>query len=151
MNTITALDAWAPPTLRLEPDQLAPGHHGRIMVTIDVPDGCHVQSAQPEEPFLIPTTVELEAPDGVAIGDAVYPTAEYERHEWTPVERSIYRGAVEVVVPVEVAARVHPGVVTIVGRVRYQGCTENTCLPPVEQTVEIKLPIVPPNGPAVPS
>jgi DsbC/DsbD-like thiol-disulfide interchange protein len=148
MSTVNPLDAWAPPSARPEPHQLEPGHRGRIVVTIDVPEGCHLQSAQPAEPFLIPTSVELEAPDGVTIGEAVYPPAEHEHYEWTPVVLSIYRGTVEVVVPVEVATGVPPGPLSIVGRVRFQGCTEYTCLPPVELPVEVDLSIVPPDGPA---
>jgi len=148
MSTVNPLDAWPPPAIRLEPHQLASGDRGRIVVTIDVPDGCHVQSAQPAEPFLIPTSVELDAPPGVTIGEPVYPPAECEHYEWTPIELSIYRGIVEVVVPVEVATGVPPGALTMAGRVRYQGCTEYTCLPPVERPVELALSIVSPDAPA---
>lgn len=142
MMTITSpLDAWAPPSARLEPDQLRAGQRGRIVVTIDVPDGCHVQSARPAERFLIPTTVELEAPAGVTIGEAVYPPVEHQHYEWTPVEQTIYRSTVEVVVPVEVESNVPPAVLPIMGRVRFQGCTETSCLPPVERTLEMELSI----------
>jgi hypothetical protein len=151
MNTVNPLDAWAPPTVRLEPYQLAPGDRGRIVVIIDVPEGCHVQSAQPADPFLIPTSVELAAPDGVTTGEPVYPPAVCERYEWTPVELSVYRGTVEVVVPIQVAIDAPSGPLPIVGRVRFQGCTEYTCLPPVERPVEIALCIVAPDGPAVSS
>jgi len=148
MSTMNPVEAWAPPSARLDPPRLAPGEHGLIVVTIDVPDGCHIQSAQPAEPFLIPTSVEFESLDDLSIGGAIYPQAECVHHEWTPVALSIYRGRVEVSVPVEVATSARPGLLTLTGRVRYQGCTEYTCLPPVERPVEVHVEIVSPSAPA---
>jgi hypothetical protein len=143
MNTVNPTDGWPPPTIRLEPHLLAPGERGRVVVTIDLPEGCHVQSAHPADPFLIPTSVELEALPGVTVGEVVYPPAEYERYEWTPVELSVYRGTVEVVVPIEVATDAPAGPLPIVGRVRFQGCSEYACLPPVERPVEVTLSVAP--------
>jgi DsbC/DsbD-like thiol-disulfide interchange protein len=125
----------------VEPRRLAPGQRGRIVVTIDVPDGCHIQSHQPAEPFLIPTTLDLDGSAGLALGPATYPVGDMERFDWTPVVLNVYRGAVEIVVPVRVEAGTNPGRRTVSGRVRYQGCTVNACLPPAGTDVEVDLEI----------
>jgi hypothetical protein len=125
----------------VEPRRLVAGERGRIVVTIDVPDGCHIQSHQPAEPFLIPTTLDLDGSASLALGPATYPVGETERFDWTPVVLNVYRGTVEIDVPVQVETGANPGGRTVSGRIRYQGCTPNACLPPAEMDVEVDLEI----------
>ena len=73
MSATTAVSAWPEPSVRVEPSRLAPGIQGRIVVTLEVPRGCHVQSHTPKEPFLIPTTILLDDVDGLDVGPAIYP------------------------------------------------------------------------------
>ena len=126
MSARTDIAAWPAPTVRVERD--------RVIVRIDVPDGCHIQSHTPREPFLIPTVIEFDDVDGVELGTPIYPEAEVERFEWTPIELDIYRGTVEVVVPFTAAPVVARGGFAR-GSVRYQGCTETLCLPPVSHPI----------------
>jgi DsbC/DsbD-like thiol-disulfide interchange protein len=133
---------WPAPSARVEPQRLAPGERGQIVLTIDVPEGCHIQSHVPAEPFLIPTTLDLIGSAGLALGAATYPVGESERFDWTPVVLDVYRGTVEIVVPVQVEAGANPGRRTVSGRVGYQGCTENACLPPAGIGVEVDLEVM---------
>lgn len=139
--TLLASPLWPVPVANVEPPELPAGGRGRIVVAIEVPDGCHIQSHTPAEPFLIPTTLDLEGSDGLTFGPASYPVGDTERFDWTPVELNVYRGRVEIEVPVLVEAGASPGRRTVSGRVRYQGCTENACLPPAETSVRVSLEI----------
>jgi len=139
VTPLQTIPAWPTPSARSEPTRLAPGERGWIVVTIDVPDGCHIQSHEPAEPFLIPTTLDLDGSGGLSFGPATYPVGETERFDWTPVVLNVYRGAVELDVPVKVEAGAKAGGRTVSGRIRYQGCTENACLPPAEVGVEVDL------------
>lgn len=142
MTGMPGLAAWPPPTARLEPERLAAGDRGRIVVTLDVPDGCHVQSNTPAEPFLIPTTVEFDEPAAeVVVGPVAYPAEELMQFDWTSVELAIYRGTIEIVVPVDIDDAATHGPLTLSGRLRYQGCTPSTCLPPVEQPIDVRVEI----------
>jgi hypothetical protein len=49
--------------------------------------------------------------------------------------------SIEIVVPVAAETGAEPGLRRISGRVRYQGCTENACLPPAEARVDVDLEI----------
>jgi len=53
----------------------------------------------------------------------------------------VHRGSVEIDVPVLVEGGANPGRRTVSGRVRYQGCPANACLPPAEVSVEVHLEI----------
>ena len=132
---------WADPTARVEPEIVAAGDEARIVVTIPVPEGCHVQAHRPSEPFLIPTELTLEPREGISIGGITYPAEETKSYDWTPVALDVYRGTVEIVATVEVDAGARPGRRTVSGRVRYQGCTQNACLPPAEQAIAVALDI----------
>lgn len=142
MNGVTEVATWSAPSARVEPPRLAPGERGRIVVTIDVPGGCHVQSHTPREPFLIPTALELDDTSAVTFGSTVYPDGETKRLDWTPVVMEVYRDSVEIVVPVDVEPTAMPGTMTVSGRVRYQGCTDIACLPPAEHPLEVDLEVV---------
>ena len=143
MTATVAVAGWSPPRVRVEPPRLARGENGRVVVAIDVPDGCHVQSHEPVEPFLIATALELDDPPaGLKLAEPHYPAAEPERFDWSSIVLTVYRGTIEIVVPLEVAATACPGPTTISGRVRYQGCTETACLPPTDWPVDVQVEII---------
>ena len=147
MTAATSVATWPGPAAHVEPRQLAPGEQGRLVVTLEIPKGCHVQSHAPREPFLIPTTFRLdEDSSGAILGPAVYPPAQTERFDWSPVVLDVYRDTLEIVVPVEIAPNSPVGTTTISGHVRYQGCTETACLPPVEHAVEAQLEVTAARG-----
>ena len=142
MTAATSVAAWPRPSARVEPGRLAPGQQGRLVVTLEIPDGCHVQSHTPKEPFLIPTSLHLDDSSDAILGPVVYPPAHTERFDWTPVELDVYRDTVEILLPVEIPPHSSVGTTTISGHVRYQGCTETACLPPVEHPIEARFEII---------
>jgi hypothetical protein len=146
MSALVHSPEWLTTAVRLAPSELAAGEAGQIVVTVDVPVGCHIQSHEPAEPFLIPTSVQFDGTGEVEIGPVVYPNGEAERFDWSPVVLEVYRGTIDVIVPVEVAAGATPTLTTISGRLRYQGCTDTTCLPPAEAPLEVNLAIVGPGA-----
>lgn len=126
----------------VEPAALSPGERGRLVVRVAIPEGCHVQSHDPAEPFLIATELRLGAAEDVRVGEVAYPQGEEECFDWSPVVIRVYRGKVKLVAPVEVSAGAAPGRRLLAGTVRYQGCTESVCLMPAEQPVEAHLDVV---------
>jgi DsbC/DsbD-like thiol-disulfide interchange protein len=142
VNT-THADALLPaPAMRLEPRALSAGARGQLIITLDIPAGVHLQSHAPTEPFLIPTTLHLDATPDVTFGPVDYPTPHTERFDWTPVRLDVYRGTIEIVVPIAVAPT-WSGATTIAGQLHYQACTEHSCLPPAHRPIEVSLPPLP--------
>ena len=137
-----ALQSWLALRARVEPEELAPGEAGRLVVEVTIPEGCHIESYEPSEPFLIPAALALEDVDGVAMGRVAYPPDEVETFDWSPTVLKVYRGTVELTAPFEVAAGATPGRRRVTGRMGYQGCTETLCYPPAEQEVTAFLQVV---------
>jgi hypothetical protein len=132
---------WLALSVRVEPARLRPGERGRLVVEVTVPDGCHVESHDPSELWLIPTVLGVEAPESIATGEVAYPEGEERTFDWSPAVLRVYRGTFELSAPVKAAPGASPGSVAVLARLSYQGCTESLCLMPSEQAAEARLEI----------
>jgi Disulphide bond corrector protein DsbC len=126
---------------KMEPARLRPGERGRLVVEVTVPQGCHIESHRPNEPWLIPTVLGVEAPEGIAAGEVSYPEGVERAFDWSPSVLRVYRGTFELWAPVKVGLGASPGSVAVLAKLSYQGCTESLCLVPSEQSAEARLEI----------
>jgi DsbC/DsbD-like thiol-disulfide interchange protein len=124
---------------RIEPVALEPSGVGTLVADVSIPDGCHIQSHEPGEPFLIPTELRLEPSEGLRIGEIAYPEGTARSFDWTPVVLRIYGGTIRITVPVRVDDDATPGQRRISGTIRYQTCTESLCYPPTERSFIVTL------------
>ena len=101
--------------------------------------GYHANSHTPSESYLIPLRLTWE-PGPLEAVDVVYPKPQMEKYEFADKPLSVYTGNFEIVTKFKVGASAPDGPNLAVGKLRYQACTHNLCLPP--KTVEVKLPLV---------
>jgi thioredoxin:protein disulfide reductase len=104
------------------------------VVEMTIAPGWHVNSHEPHEDYLIPTSLELMPAPGVTAGPVQYPT---------PVDRvlafsggkamALYEGTVRLTAKLSGTAA--PDAPPLRGKLRYQACDDTTCLPP--KTVEL--------------
>jgi thiol:disulfide interchange protein DsbD len=112
-----------------------------LVLEITLERGWHVNANDPDRPYLVPTVLEVTPPAGTRVEDIRYPE---------PVVRSLafaegaalrlYEGTFAIGVRLEGAAAGR-----LDARLRYQACTDTTCLPP--RTLPIPLALAGP-GPA---
>jgi thiol:disulfide interchange protein DsbD len=98
-----------------------------------VDPGWHVNAHDPDRPYLIPTELEIAAPPGTSVAAIRYPDAVVRTLAFaggTPLR--LYEGHFTITV---VLAGDSIGGVT--GRLRYQACNDERCLPP--QTLPVTL------------
>ncbi|HLN97898.1 MAG TPA: protein-disulfide reductase DsbD N-terminal domain-containing protein [Pyrinomonadaceae bacterium] len=104
---------------------------------MEIPSGYHVNSNRPLEKFLIATQLQLEAPQGIRFGPALYPRPLLRSLKFSKSKVSVFEGRTtirfSVIVPGNFAAKS----AEIKGRLRYQACNDDTCFPP--QTREVKM------------
>lgn len=144
MNALADTSRWLALSARVEPAQLAAGQRGRLVVEVEIPEGCHIEAHAPAEPFLVPTELGFEPADGLVIGPVEYPPAEAKQFDWSAMVLRVYRGTLRLEAPLALAAGAAPGSRRIRGRLRYQGCTPTACLMPSTQPVEAVLEVAPP-------
>jgi peroxiredoxin len=116
------------------PPQVSAGKSGELAVKLRIAPGYHVMSDKPSAPNYIGTRVMLEPTPGLKVKDAHFP----EAHAFKLVDESIstFVGDVDVHVPIEIDRGTAPGERRLKGTVRYQACTESSCLFPVTRSFE---------------
>lgn len=122
------------------PSVLSPGSVGTLIVEAEIPEGCHIESHEPLEPFLIPTVLTIDGGTrDVDVRSVGYPAPATRRLGWSPAELRVYQGTVRFEAVVAIAWDARPGRRMLSAELSYQACTESACLLPTSRTVEIAL------------
>ncbi len=106
--------------------------HARVTLTVDLPDGVHIEPHQPPEPYLIPTVVDV---DGTIDVTVEYPEPVVKDLGWQDARLIVLEGTVQFVI----SGRVPDEQDRLSGTLRYQPCIGGACLPP--RTVQWSAPL----------
>lgn len=113
-----------------------------VAVVVDIASGYHMNSHKPLDEFLIPTTLTAQAPAGLKPGEVVYPAGQSRTFSFSPNKPlSVYSGKATLRLRVQVAADAALGPQSIPMTLRYQACSDTSCLPPVKIPVAVKVEI----------
>ena len=101
-----------------------------------MPEGFHVQAHEPSDPALIPTVLEVQAPEGATVDEITYP----EPEEFTLAGSSdvlLVNGPkftidVRLMLPTTTAG----GDLTVPAVLRYQACDDFVCFAPARASAE---------------
>ena len=115
------------------------GAEVEVKTPVLLKSGYHVNSNTPSEAYLIPLRLTWEPGllDTVAIA---FPKPHMEKYQFSENPLSVFTGDFELVTRFKVAANAPNGPGMVLGKLRYQACNSNSCLPP--RVAEIKLPVV---------
>jgi DsbC/DsbD-like thiol-disulfide interchange protein len=114
------------------------GKEFEIAVVANIVSGYHVNSHKPTDPYLIPTTITAELPQGFQLVDTVYPPGEEKRFPFSPDKPlNVYSGSVTLRLKLTAKNDAALGAATIPLTLRYQACNDAACLPPVKLPVEV--------------
>jgi Disulphide bond corrector protein DsbC len=101
-----------------------------------VAPGLHINSHTPSDKFLIATTFSVAGSDGVELAAASYPAGESMTLASDPSTRlSVYTGEFVIHAQIVSAAGNH----LAQGKLHYQACDRNQCMPPKTITVPIDV------------
>ena len=105
-------------------------------VTVQLRNGYHVNSNTPAEDYLIPLRLAWTAAP-FEVAETVYPKPKMEKYSFSPKPLSVFTGDFDILTRLKVPVGVAPGPGVLVGKLRYQACNDNSCLPP--KTIEVRL------------
>lgn len=124
-------------------DKVQRGTVVRAAVTLEIPDGFHVNANKPLGKYAIPTTVNIEAPSGVKISPIVFPRAVTRKLKATNNEAlAVYEGRAIMRFNVTVPANYSDGWLNLKAKVRYQSCNDDVCFPPKSQEIDVGIGVV---------
>src|SRR5678816_55203 len=78
------------------PDKTRRGRSVQGNVVMEIPSGLHVQSSRPLDKFLIPTKLEIEAPQGVKVSAPIYPRAVMRNLKFSKSKVAVYEGRAQI-------------------------------------------------------
>jgi len=112
------------------------GKPSSVALHFRVAPGLHINSHKPNEDSLIPTVFSIPADAGVKLAAADYPPgAQFALAVDPGTKLSVYTG--EFVVQARIVAA--PGNHLVEGKLRYQACDNNACMPPRTITVPVDV------------
>ena len=118
------------------------GKEFEVAVVAEIRQGYHMNSHQPTDEYLIPTTLAAQIPGGVKQLETVYPPGAMRKFSFSEAPLSVYSGQVTLVLRLAAGADAPLGPQTIPMTLRFQACNDNSCLPPVKVPVEAKFQVV---------
>lgn len=136
------------PTVTMAPPPLTKVTQGKsssVELQFRVESGFHINSNQPTEKYLIPTTVTLDPPTDLVVGKTTYPPGKESSFAFAPDEKlSVYTGDFAVTAQVRALTSVLPGKYEIRGKLRYQACDNAQCYPPKTLPLNFEVKVVKP-------
>ena len=126
--------------LSAEPVAVAPGGSVRVELRFRVTPGYHINSSRPLSEFLIPTRLKMSPPAGLTPGVVVYPEGTDLTFSFSPKEKlNVYAGEFIVRAELRAPASTLAGSYKVPGELRYQGCNDPACFPPMKLAVEFEV------------
>lgn len=127
------------------------GKEFQVAVVVEIARGYHMNSHKPTDPYLIPTTVTPQTPEGVQVLDTIYPKGKLEKFAFSPdTPLDVYSGSVTILMRLTAEPDAAVGPASIPITLRYQACNDSACLPPVRVPVDVKLEVGDANAKARP-
>jgi DsbC/DsbD-like thiol-disulfide interchange protein len=115
----------------------------RATIVMEIPGGYHVNANKPLGKYAIPTTIKIEAPQGVVVGPIVFPRALVRNLKAVNNERlAVYEGRAFFRFNVTVPSNYGDGWMNLRAHVRYQSCNDDVCFPPKNQDIDFGLNVV---------
>lgn len=111
-------------------DKLQPGSSARLAVRLTIHHPWHINANPAADEFLIPTEIQFTAPQGVAMGKVEYPAPEEKRFSFSETVLWVYEGDVYVYTSVSVPPDYSAKNLELNGKVTFQACNDQMCLPP---------------------
>lgn len=117
---------------------VAPEQILQLNFEITIKKDWHINAHKPLEEFLIPTVLMVDSLAGIETGSVKYPEPKQIKFTFSETPVLVYEGKIQLTTAVTVLPAAVPGKQILRGKFSYQGCNDQTCLPPKE--VEFAIP-----------
>jgi thioredoxin:protein disulfide reductase len=122
----------------------------RAALKVTVPEGLHTQSNKPRDKTLIPTTLTIDAPAGVTIGEIVWPPSIDLAQAGADKPLAVFEREFLVGAQLSLPASATAGDLPVPARLRYQACDAKMCYAPTTADVRWVIHVVPASAAAAP-
>ncbi|HYM79854.1 MAG TPA: cytochrome c biogenesis protein CcdA [Candidatus Limnocylindria bacterium] len=128
------------------PVTVAAGGRAVAIVEFQVAGGWHVNANPPALDYLIPTEIELEPAAGVRAETPKYPPPHRQKLAFEESELLVYDGRSRIELPLRVDPGAVAGTHELKGKIGYQACNDQVCLPPADVSFTLVVTVTPGAG-----
>jgi len=114
----------------------------RLALKVTVPEGLHTQSNKPRDPLLIPTTIKIDPPAGLAVDEIVWPPAIDLKQLTGDKPLAVFEREFLIGVTSSIPKTTPAGDIQVPGKLRYQACDVNLCYAPITADVSWTVHVV---------
>ncbi len=126
----------------LAADSAHAGARIKAAIKAQIASGYHINDHHPTLEYLIPTQVKLNSSKQISVDKVIYPKGEPIKFAFADQPLSVYQGTLLVGVLLRVAPGVPAGNYELEGKLAYQACNENACLPPASAPLALTVKVV---------
>jgi thiol:disulfide interchange protein DsbD len=123
-------------------DKVYPGSSFELAVVVDIAPGWHINSHNPLDEFLVPSEVVFDEKEGITFGEVIYPEPILQKLAFSENDLSVYEGRIVFGMRAALDSGFPLGAAILSGRLLYQACSDQSCLPPAEVSFEIPVQVV---------
>lgn len=127
---------------RVTPEPVRAGGSAEVVVTAEVAEGWHINSNKPSFDYLIPTVLSLTAPEGISIEKMRYPASIRKTFSFAESALDVYEHSIQIQTTLRLTGAM-PGEYKLEGRLTFQACDDEKCLPPAAARIEIPIRVEP--------
>jgi len=124
-----------------EVDKFKPGKSHRLAIELRIKEPFHINSDNPGEDYLIPTTIDFKPIEGITFGKLHFPEPEVKTFAFSENPLSVYEKTVRIFTTMTISPDFTGKEITLEGTVGYQACDDHTCRAPAELIFRQKFPV----------
>ncbi len=119
--------------------KIIPGEDLYLILKVKIDSEWHINSNKPKEDYLIPTEVSIDSKDGFLLSQKKFPQAKELKFDFSDVPVSVYEGEFEIPIVVRIPENLSEGDYQFEVIFNYQACNNQTCLPPKEEKIPVRI------------
>jgi len=124
-------------------DRYVRWERSRLHVELDIDPGWHIYG-RPIPNGYTPLSVEIDADEGLVVGETEYPRVQPFHVEGLDEEFNVSEGRLRVITPFAFNVPAETGERTLTVRISWQACSQSECLMPTIKVIRMALPEAPP-------
>lgn len=118
-----------------------PGEKFEAAIVIDLKENWHINSNKPLDEYLLPTEIQFEDNENAKVENIIYPEHVLKNLPFSDKLLALYENEVVILLEGNLSENARDSV-TLRGNLKYQGCNDETCLPPQEKRLSILIPVI---------
>jgi thiol:disulfide interchange protein DsbD len=120
-------------------DKVYPGTEFKVAIEVQVAEGWHINSHEPYDEYLIPTSLTIVENPNFKLKKVVYPKPHDLKLAFSESPLSVWEGTVYKGALVEVDSNLSPGTYPLVVDLEYQACNDISCQAPTSVTDTLNI------------